>query len=166
MNILARQAPACAQFSCPSLTTKPWWFVCGGARSRREKIQLKSCWGGCWREKVQKFFSLWDTLARSYSKFFLPGASLVLPKCTNFRQNVLIPFRELLARKKSKFSSQGCPGKKKYDFLAWKFLATHRPDPTSLAKCCRSNPNAEAYYLPSERFEKKLPVGWLWFLKK
>ena len=83
-----------------------------------EKKFNSSLVGGLLARKNSKNFSLWDTLARSYSKFFLPGASLVLPKCTNFRQNVLIPFRELLARKKSKFSSQGCPGKKKYDFLA------------------------------------------------
>ena len=84
MNILTRQAPACPQLSCPSLTTKPWWFVCGGARSRREKIQLKSCWGVVGEKKFKKIF-----LSGTHWRGVTPNFSL--PGPVSSRQNEQIP---------------------------------------------------------------------------
>ena len=88
--------------------TKAWRFgnVWGGARSRQEKIQLKSCRGVVGKKKIWNFPRR-DTLARSYSKFFLAWASLVSPKCTNSSpwqgKRIIIPRQELLARKKLTF---------------------------------------------------------------
>ena len=80
----------------------------------------------CASKKKFRNFPCQDTPARSYSKFFLAGASCVSPestnnsqKCTNSYQTVqipqngmendfTIPCQELLARKSQHFFSPGC----------------------------------------------------------
>ena len=86
-------------------------------------------------------------MARSYSKFFLEGP---VSSCQNAQiphQNVQIPChgeenvivilcRKLLAKKSQKFSSPGCPGKTKSDFLTRGIIARCRNGPTYPAKWC------------------------------